>query len=108
MAVDSRNGRVGGSDLPGEVVADILSADRRRVMLRVLAEAEESVIVEDLAAAVAAREGETDLGSVDPETRRAVRDGIYDRHLPKLLATGVVEFDSMRCAVRLVDESVLD
>jgi hypothetical protein len=90
-----------------DVVTDLLSVDRRRILLSVLGDAGGPMIVEALAAAVAAKEQETTPASVDPATLDAAREDIYDRHLPKLLATGVVEYDSMRCAVRLTDESVL-
>jgi hypothetical protein len=107
MAVDSRNGSFGGTDLPEAVVEDILSSDRRRAMLTVLAETEKAVAVEDLAAATSAVQRGTPPDSVGPGTRREVVEEIYDRHLPKLLATGVVEYDSMRGAVRLVDRTLV-
>jgi hypothetical protein len=107
MAVDSGNGPTGTRSLPGSVVRDILSSDRRRVLLRALADADGPVIVEELATTIVERERGTPPGSVDPERRAAVVDDIYDRHLPKLLATGIVEYDSMMGAVSLVDESVL-
>lgn len=87
--------------LPEHVVADLLSARRRRHLLACLEDAGGPVPVTDLAAAVAAREDDTDPGAVGPERHRNVRAEIYERHLPKLTATGVVEFDSMRGTVSL-------
>ncbi|MEF8906628.1 MAG: hypothetical protein V5A13_02095 [Haloarculaceae archaeon] len=87
--------------LPERVVADLLASDRRQRLLDCLEDRGGCLAVTDLAAAVAARETGTDLESVDPERHRAVREEIYERHLPKLTATGVVEFDSMRGTVTL-------
>jgi len=92
----------GASDrLPERVVTDLLSSDRRRQLLACLEEHGGCLPVTDLAAAVAAQETGVELEAVDPQRHRAVREEIYERHLPKLTATGVVEFDSMRGTVAL-------
>lgn len=96
MAADSHDGRVDG--LPGDVVEDILASERRRAMLSCLADSEGPVAVDDVVAAVCASEQGPDRGRV--------REEIYERHLPKLTATGVVEYHSMREAVELVDEDL--
>lgn len=99
MATEHTRGTVGR--LPERVVSDLLSSDRRRRLLGCLEDHGGCLPVTDLAAAVAAREAGTDAETVDPERHRAVRAEIYERHLPKLTATGVVEFDSMRGTVTL-------
>jgi len=38
--------------------------------------------------------------------RRSVRDAFFERHLPKLTATGVVEYDSLIATVTLADDAV--
>lgn len=92
----------GGADgLPDQVVSDLLSSDRRRRLLGCLEDNGGCLPVTDLAAAVAAREAGTDVEAVDPDRHEAIRVEIYGRHLPKLTATGVVEFDSMRGTVTL-------
>lgn len=105
MAADSRNGYARDSDLPGDVVEDILASERRRAMLSCLADSGGKVAVNDLAAAVCTGD-DTTPGSVDSGALQSARREIYDRHLPKLTATGVVEYDSMREAVELVDEGM--
>jgi hypothetical protein len=87
--------------LPDRVVADLLSSDRRRRLLTCLEDHGGRLPVTDLAAAVAAREAGVESEAVDPERHRTVREEIYERHLPKLTATGVVEFDSMRGTLTL-------
>jgi hypothetical protein len=99
MATERAQGT--GEGLPERVVADLLASDRRRRLLDCLADHGGSLPLTDLAAAVAAREAGTDIETVDPERHQAVRGEIYERHLPKLTATGVVEFDSMRGTVTL-------
>jgi DNA-binding transcriptional ArsR family regulator len=106
MSADSRNRPAEGSRLPGEIVEDILSSERRRALLSCLVDCGEAMAVEDLAAAVRARERGVAVDVVDAEDRRAVREDIYERHLPKLTATGVVEYDSMHGTVRLSNRRV--
>ncbi len=105
MAADSQNGETWQTDLPGSVVEDILDSKRRRLMLACLADADGAMVVDDIAAAVCAREG---VDSTDHEMQEAVERDIYERHLPKLTATGVVEYDSMLGAVELLDDGLVD
>lgn len=95
-------------EVPAEVLEDVLSAPRRRLVVRALAEREEPVALADVAAVVCAGERGTPASAVTAEDRRAVREDIYDRHLPKLTATGLVEFDSMRGTLQLGPVDVTD
>jgi len=98
-------GEVSGEDpLPPPVVSDLLASSRRRQLLEVLYGETEPLPVEDLAARITAAETGTDPASVDRETCRAVRTDLYQRHLPKLTATGVVNFDSMLATVEFVGD----
>jgi hypothetical protein len=106
MATDSQNSPAGRDRLPREVIEDILASERRRVMLSCLENSGGPVAVTDLAAAVGAHDGETTPVGVDEKRRRAVREDIYERHLPKLTATGAVEYDSMCGTVRLVEDGL--
>jgi hypothetical protein len=101
MAIDSHDQFAVGPGLPGEVVKDILSADRRRTLLACLTDHGGEMPVSDLAACVGARERDLTEGHVDGADRDRLYDDLYDEHLPKLTATGVLEFDSMRDRVRL-------
>jgi hypothetical protein len=96
MAVDTHDKPESVGDLPARVVADILADEHRRVLLSCLARRGE-MPVNDLAAEVLSREGET----VNEEDRRRMRREIYQAHLPKLTATGVVTYDSLRGTVAL-------
>lgn len=91
--------RPANPDVPREVLEDALSAPRRRRIVRTLLERGEPVPLADLAAAVRASELETEAAAVPHDECRAVLDDLYDTHLPKLTATGLVEYDSMRGTV---------
>jgi len=94
------------SDLPEEVIADLLASERRRAILVHLADSEGSVTVGDLAtAALAASEG-VPTEAVGDTKRRDARLELLETHLPKLVATGVVEYDSLRDRVELADPAV--
>ena len=104
MATDSRNTTVPGIGLPSEIVEDILAAPRRRVVLRSLVEAEDGLVVDELVAEVSDREGL----DRDDGTHSRVRANLYDQHIPKLTATGVVTYDSMRECVELAAPAIVD
>lgn len=93
--------------LPDDVVADLLGADRRRNALQVLSREETAMSVDDLAAVVCARERETTPEAIEREERQEVRDEFFQRHLPKLTATNVVQYDSVLGTVELADEESL-
>jgi hypothetical protein len=97
----------GEPGIPADVRRDILAADRRQMLLEVLAESSEPVPVWDLAASVRARERAVDVDAVDETETRAVRAELFESHLPKLAATGVIEYDSMLGAVRLTDSGIV-
>lgn len=102
MATESRNSVVRGVGLPSDVVEDILSAPRRRTMLECLSAAEGGLTMDDLVVCVRDREGDATA------KRRRIRENLYDEHLPKLTATGVVTYDSMRERVELATPAIVD
>jgi hypothetical protein len=102
MATGNRHGN---RRLPTPVEEDLLAAERRRILLRRLLDGDR-VVVEDLARAVRAEERGVAAGAIDREERDAVLTDLFERHLPKLLATGVVDYDSMRGTLELRDESL--
>lgn len=69
----------------------LLEVDRRRYALDALAEYEEPLDLEDLAAAVAERED--DLDEENPSALSAMATALHHIHLPKLSEAGVIEYD---------------
>jgi len=97
----------GGADaIPEPVLTDLLGSRRRCHLLVQLDAAGGEAVVDDLAASVCAAEEECDPDCIDDETRSAVREELFDRHISKLTAVGVVEYDSMLNAVRLTTAGV--
>jgi len=108
MDPESQAARVAGGDLPEAIVEDLVGDPRRRILLDHLAERDEPVALTDLAAAVRASEDGCAPADVPAERRRATLEGMLETDLPKLTATGVVEYDSMRGTVTLQAEAVAE
>jgi hypothetical protein len=106
MATDGT--RATSEGLPRDVIDDLLGDERRQVLLVCLLAQGGRMVVEDLAARVQAREAGTDPEAVEAGRRRAVREEIFQHHLPKLTATGVVEYDSMLGTMELEEPSIAE
>ena len=74
----------------------LLAADRRRVILDVLAERTTPIGLEDLAAAVAARQSDSEAPAKKTVARTSI--SLHHNHLPKMDDLGVIEYraDSKR------------
>ena len=70
----------------------LLAAERRRLVLRILAGEPPPFSLERLAAEVAVRE--TAGGTVDEQTRKRVEIALHHDHLPELAAAGVLTYDA--------------
>ena len=58
-------------------------------------------VTADLTAAVCAAEKGCSPTEIDQSTRQEAREELFEHHIPKLAATGVVEYDSMLDRLRL-------
>ncbi|WP_246985400.1 DUF7344 domain-containing protein [Halorientalis marina] len=83
----AENERADDGGLPEWVVADLFAAPTRERILCRLRRADGPVLLCDIVA---------ELAASSAETRREVRMTLFQEHLPKLTATGAVEFDSAR------------
>lgn len=92
--------------LPDRIRTDLLSSERRCRILSLLAAAGDEESVADLAVKIRAAETDQSPDSLDSETVEAIRSELYDCHLPKLTATGVVEYDSTLDKLRLTDSEL--
>lgn len=70
----------------------LLSSERRRVLLDVLADRSTPVGLEALARAIGEEEMGTD--AVDPETTERIAITLHHNHIPKLAEAGVVDYDA--------------
>jgi hypothetical protein len=107
MATRSSNGTDEPTSLPDHVVEGLLDDDHCRLALEILDDSSDPMIVEDLAAAILAREWDTTAVAVDEDDVQALRTELYEEHIPRLTAVGVVSYDSMLGTVELRRADIL-
>jgi len=90
-----------GGDLPAAVADDILADGDRRRALTVLAARDEPMVVEDLAAAIVGERENCPASAVTAQDRKAMTEELFTEHIPKLMETTVVAYDSMLGTVEL-------
>lgn len=79
--------------LAEETVFDVLSSQRRRYTLYYL-RGVDVADVNEVARQVAAWENGVAIGDVERQQRKRVYVSLYQTHVPKLAATGVIEYDA--------------
>ena len=84
------DGQAGTARLTEQDLHRLLSSERRRILLDVLGERPTPVDVEELALAIAEREGGTDSARSDDVERITI--SLHHHHLPRLADGGVVEY----------------
>lgn len=89
-----------GVDRSLDTVFHLLGDRRRRHVLACLAESEGELTLTELAEEVAAREGQASPGEVPDEDCRSVRLALHHNHVPRLAASGALEYDRDRGLVR--------
>lgn len=87
------------------VVYDILKNKRRRHVLHLLEEAEDSTTLGDLAEQIAAIENDKPRTHLNAQERKRVYVGLYQCHLPRMDDAGVIDFDGDRGTVELGEYS---
>ncbi|APX96229.1 DUF7344 domain-containing protein [Natronorubrum daqingense] len=93
----------GGEDetsLEPDDIYHILQTQRRRDVLRYLRRSDEPVVLSDLAEQVAAWEHETTVANLHSDQRQRVYISLYQSHLPKLDARGIIDYDKDRGTIR--------
>lgn len=83
-------------DLPRDDLFHLLSNQRRRYVLRYLANHEGSVEMRTLTEQVAAWEHDTTLETLTSTQRQRVYIPLYQNHLPKLAAHDIIEYNQSR------------
>jgi len=85
--------------LPKDVIFGLLSVERRRLVLKYLADNEGSATVSDIAEQIAAIENDTEIGLISSQQRKRVYVGLHQCHLPKLDDADVINYDEPRGTV---------
>lgn len=93
-------------DLSPDLVFEILSNTRRRMVLYYLRQLGGSATVKQLAGEIAALENDTSVDDLTRQQRKRVYVSLYQTHLPKLEETGIIEYDDDEGEVRLTDRAV--
>jgi hypothetical protein len=81
-------------ELTQDTVFEILSNSRRRFMLSYLHEHDGSVDLMDLANEIAAWENDTTVEDLTDKQSKRVYVSVYQTHVPKLVSTDLIEYDS--------------
>jgi DNA-binding transcriptional ArsR family regulator len=90
------------------LVYDALADERRRRVVRLLADADGALTIEDLAEGlVRIGDGRSD-GIEDEAAVTRLRTSLYHVHVPKLSEAGIVRFSPERRRVRLTESVSLD
>ncbi|EMA70907.1 DUF7344 domain-containing protein [Halorubrum distributum] len=82
-----------------------LSNRRRRNVIKYLKRAGDDARVRDIAEQLAAWENDLEIPEVTYKQRKRVYTALHQSHLPKLAASGFIEYESDRGLVSLTDES---
>lgn len=82
---------------------EILKNERRRIVLRYLEDADETIKLRELADQVTAIENDTDVEAITSEERKRVYVGLYQFHLPKMAKMGIIEYDQDRGDITLTE-----
>lgn len=92
--------------LPADVAFELLTNQRRRHVLLILAQTS-PLKLGDLAERIAAQEQDTSPAELTSKQRKSVYTSLYQTHLPKLAESGLVEYDRDRGVVALADRADL-
>ena len=100
-----RGGEDPASDVPLDVIFEILKNERRRLVLGFLVDAEDTVTQGELAEHIAAIENDTSVSNLGAQQRKRVYIGLYQCHLPKMADAGAVEFNQDRGLISLGEDA---
>lgn len=88
-----------------DLVFEILSNTRRRMMLYYLRQNDGAASVKELAEQIAALENDVTVGELGRQQRKRVYVSLYQTHVPKLEDAGIIEYDDANGDVWLTDRA---
>lgn len=91
--------------LDSDQIFEILSSQRRRMVLYYLRQHDGSATMSDLADQIAAWENDAEIDELTSQERKRVYVSLYQTHLPKLANTDLVDYDAEEGDVRLTDRA---
>ena len=97
------------TDTPEEVSTDlvfeILSNKRRRMVLYYLQHNDGSATIQELAKRIAALENDVSVEELSDQQRKRVYVSLYQTHIPKLQESDIIHYDEERGEVHLTDRA---
>jgi DNA-binding transcriptional ArsR family regulator len=93
-------------ELSQDLVFDILSNTRRRMVLYYLREYGAPASVQEIAERIAALENEIPPEELSRQQQKRVYVSLYQTHLPKLHEAGIIEYDDAEGMVSLTDRAL--
>ncbi len=94
------------SGISTDIVFEILSNTRRRMVLYYLRRSGGSATVQELAEQIAALENNVEVEELQSQQRKRVYVSLYQTHIPKLENTGIIEYDDTQGIVHLTDRAM--
>jgi DNA-binding transcriptional ArsR family regulator len=88
-----------------DLVFEILSNTRRRMVLYYLRQHDGVATVKELAEQIAALENDVDVDELRRQQRKRVYVSLYQTHVPKLEDAGIIEYDDASGEVRLTNRA---
>jgi DNA-binding transcriptional ArsR family regulator len=93
------------TSLASDQVFEILSSQRRRMVLYYLRKHDGTATMNELAEQIAAWENDVDIEELTSQQRKRVYVSLYQTHLSKLAETNLVDYDVDEGNVRLTDQA---
>lgn len=92
-------------ELSPDVVFEILSSRRRRMVLYILRQEGDTATVNELAERIASLENDIPVKQLTSQQQKRVYVSLYQTHLPKLDATGIIDYDADEGEVALTSRA---
>jgi predicted transcriptional regulator len=105
LAKQAASSDTDGEDLSRDEVFTALSNRRRRNVIKYLKTNGTEARVRDIAEQLAAWENDVEIPAVTYKQRKRVYTALHQSHLPKLAASGFIDYESDRGLVSLTEES---
>lgn len=89
------------ADVSADLVFDLLSSQRRRMVLYYLRQTGGEMTVKEISQEIAANENGISIDDLSRQQRKRVYVSLYQTHLPKLAEAGVIDYDRENGVIRL-------
>lgn len=95
----------GSPEISPDLVFDILSSQRRRMVLFYLRQLDGMAQVNEIAKEIASMENDLPVEELTRQQKKRVYVSLYQTHLPKLAQAGIIDYDREEGQVALTDRA---